>query len=208
MDSTLTETEQKILNAAKKVFVLKGMSGARMQEIANEAGINKSLLHYYFRTKEKLFDSVFQSALGEFFPKIRSYMLSDSSLEDKIKVFVTEYSKVLQENPFLPSFILGEVNRNPEHIISYFKQHVGSIKDKNIPAFHQATKELAEKGSSSGFDPRNLLLNMIGMILFPILARPVIKEVFFDGNNAEFEVFMKNRESHISEFIINSITKS
>ena len=135
MNSNLTETEQKILDAAKKVFVVKGMTGARMQEIADEAGINKSLLHYYFRTKEKLFEAVFQSALGEFFPKVTSYMISDISLEDKIKVFVKEYSKVLQENPFLPSFIIGEVNRNPDNIIQYFKQNIGNIKETSIPAF-------------------------------------------------------------------------
>jgi len=111
MSAPFTETEQKILDAAKKVFLAKGMAGARMQEIANEAGINKSLLHYYFRTKEKLFEAIFQSALGAFFPSITTSMLSDATLEEKLKIFIQGYSKVLHDNPFLPSENPGDRHR-------------------------------------------------------------------------------------------------
>ncbi|MBT3302300.1 MAG: TetR/AcrR family transcriptional regulator [Bacteroidetes bacterium] len=206
--SSLTETELKILNAAKKVFVAKGMSGARMQEIADEAGINKSLLHYYFRTKEKLFEAVFKSSLGEFFPKIIGGMLSDDSLEEKIKLFVKEYSQVLKDNPYLPTFILSEVNRNPETILQYFKQNIGMLKNSGMPAFQLKTTELAKSGEINDINPLDLILNMIGMILFPVLAKPILKEVLFDGNEQAFDAFMRKREEHISSFIINSIKKS
>src|SRR6185437_7301913 len=79
--------EEKILDAAKKVFVTKGMAGARMQDIADEAGINKALLHYYFRSKEKLFEMIFAEAAEKLFPKINAIFESDVPLFEKIERF-------------------------------------------------------------------------------------------------------------------------
>ena len=77
-------TEKTILEAAKKVFLDKGFDGARMQEIADEAGINKALLHYYFRSKDKLFDAIFEEAFKQFLPNISDIMVSDISIEEKV----------------------------------------------------------------------------------------------------------------------------
>ena len=95
-------TEQIILEAAKKVFVRKGMAGARMQDIADEAGINKALLHYYFRNKEKLFEMIFMEAAEKFFPRINAIFDSDQPLFEKIESFCEEYISVVMENPYLP----------------------------------------------------------------------------------------------------------
>src|SRR2546425_901472 len=78
-------TENKILQAAKKVFITKGLDGARMQDIADEAGINKALLHYYFRSKDKLFEVIFMEAATSLFPKIVSILDEDISLFDKLR---------------------------------------------------------------------------------------------------------------------------
>ena len=100
-------TEEIILDAAKKVFTRKGLSGARMQEIADEAKINKSLLHYYYRTKEKLFATVFKAVLNNFLPKGLKILNSDENLFTKIKIFSKEYINLLMKNPYLPLFILS-----------------------------------------------------------------------------------------------------
>ncbi len=99
-----TNTERTILQAARKVFVTKGMHGARMQEIADEAGINKALLHYYFRNKSKLFEAIFQQAFQEIAPKFGQVIRSKTSLEEKIRSFVAYYHDLTQRESLYPAF--------------------------------------------------------------------------------------------------------
>lgn len=117
-----TSTEDFILNAAKLVFARKGLAGARMQEIADEAGINKALLHYYFRSKENLFNAVFIDLLGSIQKKFLSILNSEMELFDKIRFFFTGYTEFLLENSFLPGFIINEMNQDPEKMIRHFKE--------------------------------------------------------------------------------------
>jgi len=91
-------TEGTILEAAKKVFISHGFDGTSMQQIANEAGINKSLLHYYFRNKEKLFAAVFSYAFQNFIPQVQGILNSDISVFIKIERIVSEYMDMLLKN--------------------------------------------------------------------------------------------------------------
>ena len=116
--STKNSTEKQILEAAQKVFVLKGFDGARMQEIADEAGINKSLLHYYFRSKENLFESIFIDAFMKVQANLADLVSSDRPFLEKIQNFIDLYLDILTANPYLPAFVSHEVNRNPEKILS------------------------------------------------------------------------------------------
>ncbi len=100
-----TSTESGILNAAKRIFQQKGMDGARMQEIADEAGINKALLHYYYRSKQLLFEAVFKSAFLLLAPQLNKVLNDDSSLFDKIKNFTNNYISFVIKHPYLPNFI-------------------------------------------------------------------------------------------------------
>src|SRR4051795_1256053 len=107
-------TEEKILNAAKKVFLTKGLEGARMQDIADEAGINKALLHYYFRSKDKLFETIFLQVANEFLPKVFAILQSEDSLFKKIELFCAAYIDQEIETPYVPIFIIREMNRDPK----------------------------------------------------------------------------------------------
>src|SRR5512138_3506235 len=109
-------TEEKIFESATEVFEEKGMDGASMQDIANHAGINKSLLHYYFRTKDHLFNAVFEKLAGKMLRKFAPVFEKDLTLEEKIRFFFRQHIEFLQENPRLPSFILNEITRNPARI--------------------------------------------------------------------------------------------
>jgi len=110
------QTEEKIFEAATEVFVEKGMDGTRMQHIADRAGINKSLLHYYYRTKDRLFEAVFEKIADQMFRKFAPVFDETLSLEEKIRFFYREHIEFLKKNPRLPSFVLNEINRNPERI--------------------------------------------------------------------------------------------
>ena len=117
-----SDTENRILQAAKKVFIKNGMSGSRMQHIANEAGINKALLHYYFRSKEKLFNAVFKYAFFKFVPKVEKVLNSEKSLFEKIEIIADQYITALMKNQFIPMFVLHEINRNPKRLYELMQQ--------------------------------------------------------------------------------------
>ena len=109
-------TEDRIFESATEVFVEKGMDGARMQDIATHAGINKALLHYYYRTKDQPFNAVFEKIAGKMFEKFAPVFNENLSLEDKIRFFFREHIAFLQKNPRIPGFILNEINRHPQRM--------------------------------------------------------------------------------------------
>ncbi|PIV16230.1 MAG: TetR/AcrR family transcriptional regulator, partial [Flavobacteriales bacterium CG03_land_8_20_14_0_80_35_15] len=108
--------ENNILNAAKEIFEKKGMAAARMQEIADEAGINKAMLHYYYRSKQLLFEAVFKSAFSLLAPQLNEIINADTSIFEKIKNFSSNYISFVIKHPYLPNFIIQELNRNPDFV--------------------------------------------------------------------------------------------
>ncbi len=197
-----SNTEQNILKAAKKVFVEKGMAGARMQEIANEAGINKALLHYYFRSKEKLFEAVFTEILSKLIPNISELLLSKLPLFEKIEKFAEHYIDTLLENPSIPVFILHELNRDPEGIARKIKSL--GIQPK---VFINEVKSEIEKGTIIQIDPFHLIVNLLSMCIFPIVSQPILRHIIFEEKEDVYLAFIEQRKKEVPEFIINAIRK-
>src|SRR5918992_4628251 len=104
------DTEQRILEAARVVFIRRGTAGARMQEIAAEAGVNQALLHYYFRSKERLAEAVFGQVAGRILPTVFGILSSDVAIEDKVERIVGVYLDSFSRSPFLPGYILSELH--------------------------------------------------------------------------------------------------
>ncbi len=198
-----TSAKEKILAAARKVFTTRGMAGARMQDIANEAGINKALLHYYFSDKEKLFEVVFLAEAQKFFPKINTILQSDASLFEKIENFVNEYIDEMLENPYLPWFIMNEINRNPDQFMNKI------WKKDNAPMLMkflgQMEKEV-KKGTIKKISPLHLLLNILSMTIFPFVAKPMLTRNL-QLDELQFRQMMEQRRKEIPKFIIDSIRK-
>src|SRR5687768_12643795 len=109
-------TEDKILQAARTVFIRSGTAGARMQEIAEEAGVNQALLHYYFRSKERLSEAVFRETAGKMFPAIIQILGSDVPITEKIDRIIDTYLTTMSRAPFLPGYIISELHHHPERI--------------------------------------------------------------------------------------------
>lgn len=195
-------TEEKILEAAKNVFLQKGMDGARMQEIADEAGINKSLLHYYFKDKETLFSAVFSEAVRQIMPAMAFVMGSDRPLMEKIPDFFKIHMGFIQENPMIPQFIMTEAKRNPQLLIS------GFLRLKKIGVFHkfeQMVKESVAKGEIHPIEPIDLLVNMISISIFPFIARPILMG-FLDMSDEQYDQMLETRKNTNSSFVVNSLT--
>ncbi|QIA09192.1 TetR/AcrR family transcriptional regulator [Draconibacterium halophilum] len=193
-------TEEKILSAAQNVFVRKGMDGARMQEIADEAGINKALLHYYFRSKQQLFEAIFKSVFGKIMPNIMLMATSEKSIEEKLGAFIENYIDILMKNPFLPTFILKEIHRDPEFLAGMIKES-GLQPELIISMF----KQEMDNGNIRKMDPRDLIINILSLSIFPIAAKPLMSVVFFDTDQKSYNKFIEKRKVTVKEFVLHSI---
>ncbi len=200
-------TEQKILNAAKDVFQKKGMTGARMQEIADKAGINKALLHYYYRTKEKLFEKVFELAFSLFVPRVKEMMASEKPILEKINFFVDNYMNLLYKHPYIPGFVINELNRNPQILVNIFEKNVHIQEDNMIEILQKQIQTEVEKGLIRSIDARHLLTNVIALCIFPIVARPIIQGIMFVNDKSAYNQFLKQRKEFVKDFITNAIKK-
>ena len=198
-------TEEKILHAARDVFQKKGMTGARMQEIADKAGINKALLHYYYRTKEKLFEKVFEIAFSLFIPKAKEMMSSDKPVFNKIEFFVDNYLELLRKHPYIPGFIISELNRNPDILVKLIEMNIQIKQNNIIELLDLQIKKEVDAGILKPISARNLMVNVISMCIFPIVARPILQGILFDTNKKEYDQFLKQRKDFVKEYLINSI---
>ncbi len=199
MVNNTENTETLIINAARDVFIYKGYDGARMQEIADRAGINKSLLHYYFRSKEKLFDKVFTETFGGVLNAIKEVFNSSVTLDDYIENFVVKYTKELQSKPFIANFVLHELSRNPERIVNHINS--SALDKEKMFKLISAT----ERENLKQFHPVHILVDIIALSIFPFVARPMVEGIMFNGNSEAFNDFINERPSHIIEFVKNAI---
>jgi len=198
-------TEEIIFDAAQKVFIEKGFNGARMEAIAREASINKALLHYYYRTKEKLFKAIFERVFKSFMPKIVNFLEADISVFTKIEMFVESYIDLIMKNPFIPNFIISEINRNPGNIAEMLGNASGIIQNDAFGKFSQLIKKEVEKGTIHPIDPEQLIVNLISLCVFPFVARPIIQGIIFKNDKDHFQQFLLVRKKEVVKFIINAI---
>jgi len=190
-------TEEKIKEAAKKVFLKKGYAATRTRDIADESGINLALLNYYFRSKEKLFDLVMLEKLEKFFGAIAPVLNNaGTTLEQKITLFSNNYIDLLLANPELPLFILSEVNQAPERFAH--RLPVGKIVESHF------IKQLQEKRPD--VHPLHFLMNLLGMSVFPFIMKPIFNA---SGilNEKNFTARMEERKVLIPKWI-NAILKT
>jgi AcrR family transcriptional regulator len=197
------QTEEKIFESATEVFIEKGMDGARMQDIADHAGINKSLLHYYYRTKDHLFNAVFEMIAGQMFKKFAPVFDENLSLEDKIRFFFQEHIAFLQKNPRLPSFLLNELNRNPERI----KKLIQSIDINKIwtTLEKQHKEELVKYNITKETIPQ-LMTSIAALSVFPFAAKAIISGIM-EKMGYDFDEYIEARKKYAADFVIKAITK-
>ncbi|HHC80509.1 MAG TPA: TetR/AcrR family transcriptional regulator [Flavobacteriia bacterium] len=195
-----TTTESEILNAAKRIFQRKGMVGARMQEIADEAGINKAMLHYYYRSKQLLFEAVFKKAFLLLAPQLNDILNSDDSICDKIKSFTHNYISFVIKHPYLPNFIIQELNRNPEFIKDL-------MSERHFPTIEKFKKQVAIKVAEGIIRPikaEQLFINIMALNIFPFIGAPLLKG-FINVNDKTYKQLLEERKTEVASFIINAI---
>ena len=196
-------TEERILDAARKVFTRKGFAAARMEDIAKEADMNRALLHYYFRSKQKMFEVIFEENLKHFFGNFLKILTTEEELEIKIRKLVEAEIDMLLQNQYLPLFMLNEMNRNPEMI----KDRLFQIPQKQfIPEFIKQVEKEITKGTIKKVAPMHLLINIISLCIFPFAGKPMMMTIT-GIDQKQFELMMLDRKKIIADLIITSIKK-
>jgi AcrR family transcriptional regulator len=195
-------TEEKIFNAARTVFQKKGFAGARMQEIADEAGINKAMLHYCFKNKQLLFEAIFMNAFSQLAPQINAIFTSDESIFKKITKFTHDYIAFVFDNPYLPQFVIQEMNNDPEFAMKFLNHE---NKPNPTVLIAQIEKEI-ELGILKPVHPKQLLIDIFSLTIFPFAAQMLMKGIV-QISDSEFNDMMEERKTSIAAQIINSIKK-
>lgn len=195
----LSDIENRIIEAANKVILRHGFDSVTMGEIADEAGISRTSLNYYFRSKQHLFQKVMNNLENKIIPTLSKLIDDDDlSLIEKIDLFVDEYIELVGQYPMVPTFILAEMRHDPEWIIDFFRQ-----KNLNFDKMFAQINTEVEQGSVIPFKPEELFVNMMGLCVFPLLSQPILMEFFFKDKSEKFTEFMGERNRTIKRILHN-----
>jgi AcrR family transcriptional regulator len=166
-----------------------------MQEIADAAEINKALLHYYFRSKENLFKGVFKDIFSKFLLKTQESIKSDISDKEKIIGLIDSYIELIHANPYVPQFIINEINRDPK-VLKDLMFETGIEPQEILKIFVNQAEKI-------NMDPRHIIVSILGMVIFPVTAKPLMQMVYFDNDQQKYQNFLDERKNVIKQMIIN-----
>lgn len=194
------DTSEKILNTAFNEFGEKGFNGARMQSIADKAGINKALLHYYYKSKDALFELIIQKAINLLLPKVLSVFNTDDDIFVTIEKFVSLYIDIIQKHPQIPGFVIHELSNKPERLIKLIENS-----NINIDTIKERLKYEMDKGSIIKSAPEQLIVNVISLTVFPFIAKPLMIHLVCDDHDDFYDDFVNDRKKEVAQFVIRAI---
>ena len=197
-------TEQQIFNAALKVFSRKGKDGARMQEIADYAGINRALLHYYFRSKSKLYEAVFAHGFKQFIGGLSQSLRSERSFESSLRTFVHGYMDYLCEHQDMARLMINECLSGGPTLESYLSTAIEKREEFPGLLMEDRIQQAIEAGEIREVDPQHTMLTIVSACLFPFIALPAVR-LFHPEAVTDFEEFVKERKRHIVDLILSGL---
>jgi TetR/AcrR family transcriptional regulator len=199
-----TDTRERILDAARTAFRESGTSGARMQEIADAAGVNKALLHYYFRNKETLAAGVFTRELGRLVRPVFDTLGSEAPLDEKVRRVVGLYLDTLSEFPGLPAYVLAEIHFHPERMGDFLTQVAeGDPRDRAAQVFEVLDGQLESAAADGRIRPitaHEFVVNLVSLCVFPFAAAPLIRVL--TGGQEPLDRMMGARRERLPEFFL------
>ncbi|WP_421829669.1 TetR/AcrR family transcriptional regulator [Larkinella sp.] len=194
---TEQNTEQMIKEAAKKVFLERGFDGAKLRHIAEESGTTMAMVNYYFRGKEQLFQRIFLETMGVFLGKVISILNEEVPLEIKVWKVADTYTDFLQANPHVPVFVLAELQKDSSEIFE--KLNVKSLIESTY--FTKQLQIEGEKGTIRNVKPLQLIVTMLGSLVFPFMAKPIVS--YIGGmDDAAYKAFLDERKVIVFETIM------
>lgn len=204
MTSEKKQVELNIIAAAKKVFVAKGYDSATMRDIAKEAKVNSAMLHYYFRSKERLFELIFEDIFNSFYNQVLVVYKENLDFFEKIrKIVKNQISMLIEERgSSIMTFFIIEFNKHPELLIRRAK-FAETIQETRACIVGQILDEV-KKGRIIDIEPQDLLFNIDSLCAHPFYMR-ILYECEGKLSKEEFHRLMEKRQTEVAEFIIRGI---
>ena len=194
-------TEQRIFDAALQVFARKGHDGARMQEIADEAQINRALLHYYFRNKSQLYESVFAHGFEQFLSGFRQVLDAEQGFEETLRAFVHGYIGYIRDHQDHARLMLNECLCGGPFLAEYLTAAMSE--PGGFPGLVMLERIAAaiERGDIRPVDPRHTMLTIVSACLFSFVAAPTVR-IFHPEVESDFDAFVEARKKHVVDLIL------
>ncbi len=194
-------TREKIKAAALEEFVERGYDGARMQEIANRAGANKAMIHYYFQSKDALFEAILRESFEEMFQLFAQVWESNQSTEQLITTTVHEHFQFLAAHAHLPRILIRELNSNNPIVEKVMHELFKQIGHRRMRQAVEALAAGIESGKLRPTDPKQTIWNIIALNLFIFIARPLLK-VIWKEDFADEQKLLAKREAAIIDLLL------
>jgi TetR/AcrR family transcriptional regulator len=192
------ETRERILDAAHAVFLRKGTANSRTQEIADEAGVNKALVHYYYGTKAALADAVFERAMGTLMPRIFGILADEGrTLEQKVREIVREQVGFHSVRPYLAGYVISEMHAEPARIAPLFGKHGGPPLD----VLRRQLRAAAKAGTARPISAEQFVVNLMALCVFPFALRPALG-VLLHLEPPGWAAFLEERKRLLPDFFL------
>lgn len=198
MKCVTEKSEDKIREAAKRVFLKKGFDGTTSRDIAKEADMNIALTNYYFRSKEKLFLEIFKGVLEEYFQNMLTILNKDIDIKTKISEIIDNDFEMMKKEPDLIIFIMNEIHKSPQRLfpdMSVFRQ----VRETYL-------KKQLEEGAANGTLRPMQLENILPLIKcgveFIFMGKEIHKELFM-MTDQDFEKYAEEQKEHIKAMVCN-----
>lgn len=205
MKSEKDKTEYLIMEAAEKLFIEQGFSKTTTAQIAKKAGCNQALVHYYYRTKENLFEKIYESKLQLIFTNFSARHSEGKTFEEKIIGIIETHYNFLQQNPQLIPFMINEMLNNPERVnslYSKFKQYAQSI----LPQLNTELKNEIKKGHIQNITLTDLLFDILPLNAFPFLIAAIVQKVP-DIQQKDIQKIIETRKEEVIKTILARLKK-
>jgi TetR/AcrR family transcriptional regulator len=201
-------TEQRILDAAHVVFLRRGTAGARMQDIAEEAGVNQALLHYYFRSKDNLARAVFRRAALQLLPTVIQLLGSDVPLAEKVERVVDLELQYLSKAPYLPGYIISELTYHPDRARQLVAALTGmtpaDVRPQVVNTLRRQIEAEVASGVMAPIAPDQFIVNLMSLCIFPFAARPMLMAML-GLDDRGFERFIGRRRAELGNFFLKAL---
>ena len=205
MKENITSTESNILAAAEKLFLERGFKSTSTTDIAREVGCNQALVHYYFRTKENLFNKIFYAKFETVMRFIDSSMRDDSDIFQNIRNIIEAYFNFLSANPNMPYFIFNELIRDPSRrktVRNNLIRHQSNLQVLN--RLNDMVHNAVKKGQIRDIDPLDLIFDAISLVVFSFISAPIFVDLLGRDSSC-MEEFIRHRKEEICTLLTQGL---
>jgi AcrR family transcriptional regulator len=191
-----TGTEQAIKDTAKRILFAEGKLHATTQEIADAAGVNRSALHYYFRSRDQLIAAVFVEAMNALSERLDQCMESSMPFREKVERLISVFLDGMIAYPYQETFLVTEINTLGKHLL-------GNLRTGSVHSFLEEISKEMERGSIQKMEPINFFMNLFSLLSYPLIMAPLYRELF-QINEKNYQELAFGRKKMIINLIFQS----